>query len=319
MKALFPIIPRTKIWILLGIIIMVLGLASFFSYQRYSIQFTGGIELVVDASEINVDLSEILQAQLVEAGFTPGSVSIGKKDTFATVLVQMKLSDDKEVQQVTETLNNTLREQNVISSGSEILEQSIIWPSIGEYMKRSAVQAVVRGIIFMTVYILFAFAGMRQLVSPALLGVITVLTMLFDIAFPAGMYGLWMATNSAIQIDAVFIIAILTVMWYSINDTIIIFDRVRENYLNKESHIVSGKLPVSELFETSLRQTMKRSIGTSLTTFLVVAAMRIFGTGALKLFAFTFGMWVISGSFSSIFFAAPLAYIFSKKTIAAKK
>jgi len=79
-------------------------------------------------------------------------------------------------------------------------------------MKRSAVQAVVRGIIFMTVYILFAFAGMRQLVSPALLGVITVLTMLFDIAFPAGMYGLWMATNSAIQIDAVFIIAILTVM-----------------------------------------------------------------------------------------------------------
>ncbi|MDP2670364.1 MAG: hypothetical protein Q8O99_05530 [bacterium] len=126
MKALFPIIPRTKIWILLGIIIMVLGLASFFSYQRYSIQFTGGIELVVDASEINVDLSEILQAQLVEAGFTPGSVSIGKKDTFATVLVQMKLSDDKEVQQVTETLNNTLREQNVISSGSEILEQSII-------------------------------------------------------------------------------------------------------------------------------------------------------------------------------------------------
>jgi len=319
MKALFPIIPRAKIWIWLGIIIMVLGLVSFFSYQRYSIQFTGGIELVVDASQINTDLSEVLQAKLIDAGFTPGSVSIGKKDNFATVLVQMKLSDDKEVQQVTETLNNTLREQNVINSGSEILEQSIIWPSIGEYMKRSAVQAVVRGIIFMTVYILFAFAGMRQLVSPALLGVITVLTMLFDIAFPAGMYGLWMATNSAIQIDAVFIIAILTVMWYSINDTIIIFDRVRENYLNKESHIVSGKLPVSELFETSLRQTMKRSIGTSLTTFLVVAAMRIFGTGALKLFAFTFGMWVISGSFSSIFFAAPLAYIFSKKTIAAKK
>jgi len=105
---------------------MVLGLVSFFSYQRYSIQFTGGIELVVDASQINTDLSEVLQAKLIDAGFTPGSVSIGKKDNFATVLVQMKLSDDKEVQQVTETLNNTLREQNVINSGSEILEQSII-------------------------------------------------------------------------------------------------------------------------------------------------------------------------------------------------
>lgn len=231
----------------------------------------------------------------------------------------MKLIDDSQVQKVTEILNQTLRDQQIIKSGTEVLEQSIIGPSIGDYMKRSAVQAVVRGIIFMTIYILIVFAGMRQLVSPALLGVITVLTMLFDIALPAGMYGLRMALNSAVQIDAVFIIAILTVMGYSINDTIIIFDRIRENYQNKESHISSGKFAVAELFEMSLWQTMRRSIGTSFTTFLVVAAMWLFGSGALKLFAFTFGIGVIAGSFSSIFFAAPLAYIFSKKTIATKK
>jgi preprotein translocase SecF subunit len=135
---------------------------------------------------------------------------------------------------------------------------------------------------------------------------------------PAGMYGLWMAINPAIQIDAIFIIALLTIMGYSINDTIIIFDRVRENYAKHEDEYNEGKRKVDELFEDSLRQTMKRSLGTSFTTFLVVTAMWLFGTGALKLFAFTFGVGVIFGSFSSIFFAAPLAYLFSKKTLQKK-
>lgn len=86
----------------------------------------------------------------------------------------------------------------------------------------------------MAIYILISFREMRHLVSPLLLAVITVFTMLFDIAFPAGMYGLWMQANSAIQIDAIFIVALLTIMGYSINDTIIIFDRVRENFLTHE-------------------------------------------------------------------------------------
>lgn len=82
--------------------------------------------------------------------------------------------------------------------------------------------------------------------------------------------------NPAIQIDAVFIIAILTVMGYSINDTIINFDRVRENYINRQAQFEAGKGNVTELFEHSVWQTMRRSIGTSLSTFLVVVAMRIF-------------------------------------------
>jgi preprotein translocase subunit SecF len=70
---------------------------------------------------------------------------------------------------------------------------------------------------------------MRRIISPAALGIITVVTMLFDIALPAGAYGILMMLNPAIQIDTVFIIALLTVMGYSVNDTIVIFDRIREN------------------------------------------------------------------------------------------
>lgn len=274
--------------------------------------------MMIDAPEIDQSVDTVVAKALTDGGFVPGNVTVGKKDDFATLLVQLQLTDDAQVQQVVKLLTSTLVENKVIASADNILEQSIIWPSIGAYMKKSAVMALWWGVVFMAIYILFAFAAMRHLISPALLWVITILTMLFDIAFPAGMYGIWMSMNSVVQVDAVFIIALLTVMWYSINDTIIIFDRVRENYVAHEEQFTSGKWDVKELFEKSLWQTMRRSLWTSLTTFLVVVAMRVFGTWALKLFAFTFGMWVLSGSFSSIFFAAPLAYLFSEKTLRKK-
>lgn len=275
--------------------------------------------MVLDVPEVTQPIDAMVTKALTDNGFVPGNVTVGKKDAFATLLVQLQLTDDTQVQKITELLTKTLIEQKVIASTDNVLEQSIIWPSIGAYMKKSAITALWWGMVFMAVYILFAFAAMRHLISPALLGVITILTMLFDIAFPAGMYGIRMYFNPVVQVDAVFIIALLTIMWYSINDTIIIFDRVRENFIAKESQFVSGKWDVEDLFEKSLRQTMRRSLWTSWTTFLVVVAMRVFGTWALKLFAFTFGMGVLSGSFSSIFFAAPLAYLFSKKTLQKKK
>jgi SecD/SecF fusion protein len=119
-----------------------------------------------------------------------------------------------------------------------------------------------------------------------------------------------MSINSTIQIDTIFIIAILTTMWYSINDTIVIFDRIRENLQNKGT----GKdISHGKVFEDSLWQTMRRSIGTSLSTLLVVVAMFLFGSGVIQGFAFAIGIWVIAWSYSSIFIAAPLAYIVSGK------
>lgn len=319
MKAVFPIIAHARLRVAAGLLILCIWFGLFFVNQRYSIQFTGWVEMIIDAPEITQSVDILVTKSLTDAGFVPGSVTVWQKDAFATLLVQLALTDDAQVQKVTDVLMKTLIEWKVIASADNILEQSIIGPSVWAYMKKSAMMALWWGMVFMAIYILFAFAAMRHLVSPALLGVITILTMLFDIAFPAGMYGIWMSINPVVQVDAVFIIALLTVMWYSINDTIIIFDRVRENYSVKEEKFLEGKADVDKLFEDSLWQTMRRSLGTSLTTFLVVAAMWIFGTWALKLFAFTFGMWVISGSFSSIFFAAPLAYIFSQKTLKKNK
>jgi SecD/SecF fusion protein len=104
---------------------------------------------------------------------------------------------------------------------------------------------------------------------------------------------------------------LLTTMGYSINDTIIIFDRIRENLANMWSKVKD----IAQVFEDSLWQTMSRSIGTSLSTFLVVLAMYLIGTGDLSRFAFSMWLWVLSGSISSIFLAAPLAYLIIKYTV----
>ncbi len=165
----------------------------------------------------------------------------------------------------------------------------------------------------MALYILFAFAGMRALVSPALLALVTIITMLFDVSIASGAYGLLMSLNPAVQIDTIFIIALLTVLGYSVNDTIVIFDRIRENFIEKEKALEDGRVDHAGIFELSLRQTMRRSLATSVSTLLVVVAMYFFGTGILKMFAFTLGMGVLAGTWSSIFLAAPFAYLISQK------
>jgi preprotein translocase SecF subunit len=119
-----------------------------------------------------------------------------------------------------------------------------------------------------------------------------------------------MMFNTTIQVDTVFIIAVLTVVAYGVNDVIVIFDRIRENVLRhaKDKNIIIGKI-----IEDSLRQTMRRSIGTSLSTLLVLITMFIFGTGVLRQFALAVGCGVIAATCSSIFLGGSLAYILMGK------
>lgn len=313
MKQYFSIVRRGYVRISIAIVLMILGIASYFMNARYSIQFTGGVEITVDIPSISESAAATVQNALTQSGFVNASVLVWQKDDFASILVQTDLTSDDQVDMITTVMQDALKEAAVISTENDILEQAIIGPSIGEYIKKSAIRALVWGTILMAIYILFAFSSMRALISPLILGIITIFTMLFDISIPAGAYGLMMSINSTLQVDTVFIIALLTVMGYSVNDTIVIFDRVRENFTEKQSALADWRIDAEEVYEMSLWQTMRRSIGTSVSTLLVVAAMYVFGTGVLKTFAFTLGIGVMAGTFSSVFLAAPLAYLASAK------
>jgi len=102
-------------------------------------------------------------------------------------------------------------------------------------MKSSTVSALIVGILFIAVYMMFSFASMRKHISPLTLAFVAIATMIFDISIPTGAYALWMLFNHTIAVDTIFVIAIMTTIGYSINDTIIILDRIRENTAkNKE-------------------------------------------------------------------------------------
>ncbi len=116
---------------------------------------------------------------------------------------------------------------------------------------------------------LLAFKEIRKYISPAVLSSVVLCVMLFDVLATLGAYGLWMMINDTLQVDTVFIISVLTVVAYGINDVIVIFDRIRENLSkNKDKNAVYGKI-----FEDSIWQSIRRSISTSVSTLIVLAAM----------------------------------------------
>lgn len=272
-----------------------------------SIDFTGGMQIRV-ANSLDESFAKDATKYLSEQWVQEVSINTKNEDLYTDIVIKTNTQEDGEITRISDTIQEFLITSNYIADESWILQASITGPSVGAYMQSAALRAIVIGIIFMVIYMLFSFAAIRKVVSPSILASVTIVTMLFDILIPAGAYGLLMLINPTVQVDTVFIIAILTIMGYSINDTIIIFDRIREN---AESVITekSKNILYAKVFEDSIRQTMRRSIGTSVSTLMVVVTMYIFGTGVIKLFAFTTGIGVVAGTASSIFIAAPLAYL----------
>ncbi len=317
MKPLFSIIPNSKLFVWLWIAWMILCAGLFLMYQRYSVQFTWWIEIstsiaIANPQNLSKDIQSLVSSEwniLSETSYH--NTSVGGTD----IIVQLNIQDDQKIADISKKIKSDLVSKKYISDDSKIVKFGIVWPSVGSYIKSTAIYAIVFGLLLMTVYMIFAFMGVRKQISPAILAAITIFTMIFDVLTPAGVYGLRMMIDPTVQVDVIFIIAVLTIMGYSINDTVIIFDRIREN-LEK-----SWNNPdYSQIFEDSLRQTMKRSIGTSFSVLLVLIGMYIFWHWDLARFAFTMLVGVVWWSVSSIFLAAPLAYlIIDKKPKITKK
>lgn len=272
-----------------------------------SIDFTGGMQIRV-ANNLDASFANKATQYLNEQWIQGIAISTKNEELFTDIVIKTNAQEDAQITQISDAVQQFLIDNTYIADETGILQASITGPSVGAYMQSAALRAIIIGIIFMVVYMLFSFAAIRKVVPPSILASVTIVTMLFDILIPAGAYGLLMLINPTVQVDTIFIIAILTIIGYSINDTIVIFDRIREN---AESVIAekSKNILYAKIFEDSIWQTMRRSLGTSLSTLLVVVTMYFFGTGVIKLFAFTTGIGVLAGTVSSIFIAVPLAYL----------
>jgi len=306
MKHRFSIMKRAYLRVGVWLILFLMSLYFFFSNIRFSEEFTWWVKITIawkfDESKIKTDLWGYLKNKWYKIA----NIWVEPWIDTTKISLMSKGETDEKVNSLSKDIQSFLIQDKYVSSTDKILEQSITGPSVGSYMQRTAKNALIVGLILMAVYMLFSFAGVRKEIAPSVLALVVILTMIFDIALPAWAYGIRMWLNHTVTVDTVFIIAILTTMWYSINDTIIIFDRIRENIKNKagQKWLLFGKI-----FEDSLWQTMRRSFGTIFSTLLVIIAMYILWTWVIKQFAFTIWIWVLFGSYSSIFVSAPLVYI----------
>lgn len=200
--------------------------------------------------------------------------------------------------------------QALQSEFGDIKEQGFesIGPTIGRELKQRFVWAFVLGLLSVLFYVAWAFRRVSFPIKSWKYGLVVVLCAFHDIIIPIGLMS-FLGWRQGVEIDTNFIVALMFILGYSINDTIIVFDRVRENL----STASRGNFNFAGLINDSVKQTVSRSINTSLTTILAILPLYFIGPLSLKYFILTLILGIITGSYSSIFFASPLLYAWHRK------
>jgi len=190
-----------------------------------------------------------------------------------------------------------------------IERQNTIGPTAGAELKSKAIKAILVVILMIVLFITFAFRNISRPVSSWKYGLVTIVALAHDVVIPTGIF-VYLGYALGIEIDLLFVSGLLAILGYSVHDTIVVFDRVRENLR------VNVEMNKKEEFETtvgnSIVQTIARSINTSLTLLIVLAVLYIVGSSATKDFTLLLLIGVIAGTYSSIFVASPLLVTFYK-------
>jgi len=284
------IIKHKTFFISLSAILVGLGIASliFFGINP-GIEFTGGSMAELSYPEGRPEI-EVLQQSLQDAQYD-----------FVTVLptgddgIFLKSRDLTEAERV--SIFNTL----TLGGESPIKEESFtsIGPSLGKELATKTLWALVFVMIAIALFVAYAFRHVSKPVSSWRYGLVVIVSLLHDVVVTAGIFAL-IAHFTGGSADSLFVVALLTVLGLSINDTIVVFDRVRENLKNY------GKESFESIVGNSITQTFARSINTSLSTVIVLVALMLFGPDSTRMFAATLAIGMIIGTYSSIFLASPL-------------
>jgi len=195
------------------------------------------------------------------------------------------------------------------------LEFNSVGPTIGAEILNKGMMAVVIVILGFIAFIAFAFRSVSEPVSSWKYGVVAVITLAHDVLVPVGLFAA-MGHFSGVEIGSLFIVAMLTILGVSINNTIVVFDRVRENLRRTEARRQGA---FSEVVGRSVSQTLARSINTSVAVIIVLASLWYFGPIATKDFALALLTGMIVGTYSSICLASPLVVLWEQRTASSRK
>jgi preprotein translocase subunit SecF len=185
-----------------------------------------------------------------------------------------------------------------------------IGPTLGAELQRKAIAGIIVVLVMIIIFIAWAFRKVSRPLSSWKYGVVAIITLAHDVLVPAGVFAV-LGQFMGVEIDLLFLTALLAILGYSINDTIVVFDRIRENLAG--SYRTNMKEGFDQIVGRSLRETFMRSINTSLTTSLVLIALLVFGSPAIFYFALALLIGIIAGTYSSIFIASPLLVLIYEK------
>jgi preprotein translocase subunit SecF len=289
------ILKYKKIFFSLSSILIVASLISVITFGlNLGIDFTGGSVL-----EFKTNLqSEEIDSKLKELGLE----SFSLRESDETFILRTKTIDEERKDVIIESLGE----------GSEVERFNTIGPTLGQELKSKALTALLLVIVAVVIFIAYAFRHVSTPISSWKYGFATIIALIHDVIITVGIFA-FLGNFYGIEITSLFITALLVILGYSINDTIVVFDRVRDN-LNQLNENKREK-EFKGVLNKSFKQTIVRSFNTSLTTLISLIVLYFAGIESIQSFVLALIIGVISGTYSSIFLAIPLLSIFKKKDL----
>ncbi|MHC3129144.1 MAG: protein translocase subunit SecF [Candidatus Bathyarchaeota archaeon] len=302
----FDIIGRSKLWFTVSLVVIVVGMASMVTKgMNYGIDFTGGslLKYQFERSLVGEGSSEpqiIVQTRSVlqQYGLGSSQVQVSGDDQ---LFIRTGTLDEKQAAEQDEQVSAALEKQFGERSGKLTrLGRDLVGPVVGERLRNTALLALILGAILILIYIAVRYEFR--------FGVAGVVALIHDVLIVVGVMSLLRA-----ELNSEFVAAILTVIGYSVNDSVVIFDRIRENM-----RLYRGTR-FADIVNTSLLQTLTRSINTTVTTLFALIALFFFGGPAIHSFALALIIGIACGAYSSIFIASPIVVAWERGQVTVEK
>jgi len=290
------IVGLRKIWFSFSIIIIIPGVIALALWGlKPGIDFTGGQELEVSGGSNQSQLHDLV-------------ASVGVKDITVTTSGSDRLLvrySDKGVGE-SQAIHQQITKLLTVKGLSETAFNSV-GPSVSRDIARNAAISVALAALAIILYIAFAFRNTPPPVSPWSFGVTAIIAVLHDVLLVLGVFAI-LGHFFGVEVDSLFVTAILTIIGFSVHDTIVVYDRIRENLRRYNQ-------PFEQVVNTSILETFARSINTSLTVLLVLLAFLLFGGQSIHYFILALLIGIFSGTYSSIFNASPLLVVYNNYKI----
>lgn len=283
-----PFLKYRKIYFIFSSILIIGSLCCLAIFGlKPSIEFTGGSILEIEYQEERPSAEEIKE---ILSEIDLGNIVIQPSKESAIILRMKELNEDTH-QEVLQKLSQDykLEEQRFESIG----------PVIGEELKQKTKFIVILSLLAIVLYVTFAFRKVYIPIKSWQYGLATLVALGHDVLIPLGIFSI-LGKYQGVEISIPVIVALLTVLGYSVNNTVVVFDRVRENLIKTKS------ASLEQTVDRSLNQTLTRSVNTSLTTLFVLIAIFFFGGETLRYFALALIVGITAGTYSSIFLASPI-------------